>query len=591
MSGVTHIQGRAPNVILSNDVRSGTLTHPKRGVPGALERTMKKMTDTTEFPYIFPKEGTSRRAMNPANLEKWADQPWISHPTVGGGAQVPPATRMRTRELWDRTRLRGGAFEKFMEDSKRVVEQEPHPGVYNLLGSRDSETADGIKFRGAPPVEFSELLSGPLGQKWPPLRYKHEFFARYLPRGPSLQYLEIDPGPMYAITATNGTDSVEASAGSLLAVTRAYNQLATESNSVDGGAASDAHLNASLLAHREREMHNLPSVIPAGTFKKGSIESTYSSFMQNLGGSSDQAVDMGQSIGQQFSGPRSVPLDFTSVGPNQAVVSAMGEGPFAAQLNGALLGRTRPGEGPTLANEGLSGGAVFSEGATGLVGGSNARIQTVIHPLDSFPGTKRLVADEKVAQIDAERLRRKVVASAVKRDILLGRIHPHGALGVDHIDNVESAVFGEMAERRRLNRDIALNAAAQREAKLMLHQQSIARRGFDILRPATVGELPQTLRVEPTSLTTGTDARASRDDGVKFLQNLVRAKDHMPEGQTTMRAVTGEQTKFFIGSRDKVVRTENITRQSTRTAYNILTGTALPQPIQAVLSSSQQQQH
>ena len=78
---------------------------------------------------------------------------------------------------------------------------------------------------------------------------------------------------------------------------------------------------------------------------------------------------------------------------------------------------------------------------------------------------------------------------------------------------------------------------------------------------------------------------------IKFLQNLVRAKDHMPEGQTTMRAVTGEQTKFFIGSRDKVVRTENITRQSTRTAYNILTGTALPQPIQAVLSSSQQQQH
>jgi hypothetical protein len=59
----------------------------------------------------------------------------------------------------------------------------------------------------------------------------------------------------------------------------------------------------------------------------------------------------------------------------------------------------------------------------------------------------------------------------------------------------------------------------------------------------------------------------------------------MPEGQTTMRAVTGEQTKWFLASREKAARTENITRQSTRTAYNILTGTALPQPIQAVLGS------
>jgi hypothetical protein len=584
MSGVTHIQGRAPNVILSNDVRSGTLTHPKRGVPGALERTMKLMEDNSEFPQPFPKAGTSRRAMNPANLEKWADQPWISHPTVGGGAQAPPTTRMRTRERWERTRLRGAAFEKFQEDSKRVVEQEQHPGVYNLLGPRDAETADGIKFRGAPPVEFAELLSGPLGQKWPPLRYKHEFFARYLPRGPSLQYLEVDPGPMYAITAANGSEN-DAAAGSLLAVTRAYNNLAIDSSTSEEGASSDAHLNASLTAHRERTLHNPPSIVPAGTFKKGSVEATYSAFLQNLGGSSDQAVDMNQSIGQQFYGPQSVPLDFTSVGRNQAVVSAMGDGPLAAQLNGGLLGRTRPGDGPTLANEGLSGGAVFSEGATGLAGGSIAKIQTVIHPLDAFPGTKRLVADEKVAQIDAERLRRKVVASAVKRDILLGRIHPHGALGVDHIDNLDSAVFGEMAERRRINRDIALNAAAQREAKLMLHQQSVARRGFDILRPATVGELPQTLRVEPTSLASGSDARASREDGVKFLQNLVRSRDNMPEGQTTMRAVTGEQTKWFLASREKAARTENITRQSTRTAYNILTGTALPQPIQAVLGS------
>jgi hypothetical protein len=444
-----------------------------------------------------------------------------------------------------------------------------------------------MRYAGAPPVEFSNLLGGPLGQPWPPLRYKHEFFARYLPRGPSLQYLEVDPGPMYAISAGGASGEASAPAQSLLAVTRAFSGMADftsgGNNNADdaaAAAAADEGLGASLRHMHERRLGAAAPLVPAGTFQRGSLETSHSSAMQQLQGRADQVYDMSASVGQQFAGAPGAPgaIAITSIGPAHAVVTALGGGPRAAALNGALLGRTRPGEGPTLADESLSGGAVFAEGASGLAGGRLAVIQTAVHPLDAFPATKRFVADEKAAQIDAERLRRRVVAEAVRRDALLARAHPHGALQVDHLDNADSAVYGEVAARRRAERDRFFADAALRESRILAHQSSIARRGYDVIGGgagsggSTIGA-PRlaTLRVDPATVVPA-DARAARDDGVQFLQNLVRAPDNLPPGQATSRVMTGQRDSGFV---EKVERTANISRQEHRAAFNVVTGAAL----------------
>ena len=523
------------------------------------------------------------------------------------------------RELWARTRLRGGLAEKFGEDPTRVVEAEAHPGAYNLLGSRDAElAATGGRLPGAPRVEFADLLAGPLGQQWPPLRYKHEFFARYLPRGPSLQYLEVDPGPMYAISSAPalGEDGLrvpgEGAAGiapSLLAITRSFAGLAAPEDDGGGGGGGggagggggggegggfpspDSAMRRSATA---------PAPLgPAGAYSKGSIFAALQGSTLALQSGADREWDLSRSVGQQFAGPQGGGtgggvgaglLSFTTVGPNQAVVTVNGSGARAAALNGALLGRTVPGgagdagAGPTLATEGLSGGAVFSAGASGLGGGSVATVQTVVHPLDAFPATKRLVADEKVAQVDAEHLRRRVLTNAVRRDVLLARRYPHGALGVDHIDNAESAVFGELAARRVAERDRSMSEAAFREARILGVNATVARRGYDFLRPDAAA-LPQTLRVEPSSLAFG-DARAARLDGVKDMQALARAADPLPPHQTTHRTVLGERDRFSRDwkfqststsvlsatalSRDNNARTDNLSRQASRAGYNLL---------------------
>jgi hypothetical protein len=310
----------------------------------------------------------------------------------------------------------------------------------------------------------------------------------------------------------------------------------------------------------------------------------------------DREYDMARSVGQQFDGPRGAPLYVTSVGVNQGVVSAAGSGARAAALNGALLGRTLPGGGgATLATDGLSGGAVFGEGASGLAGGSVATVQTVVHPLDAFPATRRLVADEKAAQVDAERLRRKVLTASVRRDVLTARRHPHGALGVDHIDNEASAHYGELAAQRAAERQRMLSEAAFREARLLGQSSSVARRGYDVLRPDSV-ELPATLRVEPGSLAFG-DARAARQDGLKFMQDLHRAPDNLPRGQSTQRVVSGERDRFAahrewkfsstltpvlsatVLSRDDSARTAMLTRQASRVPFDVISGAARPPAI------------
>ena len=618
MAGITHALGRSSTLILQQDVPVGARTHPKRGVPGALERTVARARDAAEFPAALPPTGTARRAMDPARLERWADQPWISHPTVGPGGGAPPAQRARAQERWARMRLRGGAAEKFLEDPTRVVELEPHPGVYSLLGPRDAETAPGRDMPGAPRVEFSELLAGPLGQHWPALRFKNEFFARYLPRGPSLQYLEVDPGPMYAISSTaavgaNGLRAREAGSGavapSLMAVTRSFTGMAAADDydgggggggggDEDGGGRPSA--SADVPYSSLRRSATAPQG-PAGAFSRGTVMASVQPSVLAVTSGADREYDLGRSVGQQFEGPLGAPLHVTSVGVNQAVVSAAGGGARAAALNGALLGRSLPGGGgATLATDGLSGGAVFvGEGASGLAGGSVATVQTVVHPLDAFPATKRLVADEKAAQVDAEHLRRRVLTGSVRRDVLLARRHPHGALGVDHVDNAASAVFGELAARRAAERERMLTEAAAREARILGQSSSVARRGYDVLRPDAL-ELPQTLRVEPGSLGLG-DARAARLDGLKIMQDLRRAPDNLPPGQSTQRAVLGQPRrdasdwKFSstltpvlsatVLSRDSGARTAMLTRQGSRASFDIVSGAARPAPILSAMAA------
>jgi hypothetical protein len=395
-----------------------------------------------------------------------------------------------------------------------------------------------------------------------------------------------------------------------MAVTRSFTGLAAappgdaEGGGGDGGGGgggereggSGPGVNDTVPYSSLRRTATAPPLGPAGAFSRGTLMASLQPSMLALAGGAEREYDLGRSVGQQFEGPRGAPLELTSVGVNHAVVSAAGGGARAAALNGALLGRSLPGgAGATLATDGLSGGAVFlGEGASGLAGGSVATVQSVVHPLDAFPATRRLVADEKAAQVNAEHLRRRVQAGGVRRDALLARRHPHGALGVDHVDNAESAVFGELAARRAAERERSLGEAAAREARLLGHSSSVARRGYDVLRPDAL-ELPRTLRVEPASLALG-DERAARQDGLRLMQALQRAPDNLPPGQSTRRAVEGEAQRYTENSwrlsstqtpvlsalalsRDSGARTAQLTRQSSRVEYNVISGSARPEAI------------
>ena len=54
----------------------------------------------------------------------------------------------------------------------------------------------------------------------------------------------------------------------------------------------------------------------------------------------------------------------------------------------------------------------------------------------------------------------------MKRDHVTATSYPHGALGVDSVDNEWSGVYGEAAAIRRMERERAMAAAAAREALL-----------------------------------------------------------------------------------------------------------------------------
>ncbi len=597
------------------------------------------------------------------------------HPSLSPTLQ-PPASSLRASRRYTTMRNKGRTGERFGESSTRaLVADAEHPGAYNLLGDRglDAAAAPGIV-----PVPFADLLNGPLGAPWPGVKFGAEFYrAGYgSPRGPSLEHLAVDPGPQYAITAASPNVKGVGERGAivaptLLGITRTFAEMAGDaggpsSSSSSSSAASAERLGTSYrlgaaslrghaadLAYATLHPHLGASAAPiaaapaqeggageggaagwgatagtgayvaAGAYRGGTQLMTTSVTAQGLSTSVDPGrYDLGKSAGQQFFGGRAPPdhaaVDVTSVGRDNAVVTAR-----ADVYNAGLLGRTRPGSGaPTLAGEGVSGGVVFDDGAAGLAGGRAARIHTVLHPLDAFATTRMLVAQEKAGQIEAERFRKSIVGAVVRRDTIAATSHPHGALGVDSVDNEASAVYGELAARRRLERERAFMAAAAREARILAHQHSEARRGYDFLRPDAAPALHgHSARLDLTGAAPADRAAAQRD-GLKvrkgkrgnrggrlavtcaaptfqlalsrsthafpppstpqFLEDKVHAPDPLARRDASMRT-----SRVLLGEslpRAAPARTQQLVNNTTNgRSFNILTGKVLPDLIRPTM--------
>ena len=543
----------------------------------------------------------------------------------------------------------GQIGEKYNEDKTRVVQPESHPSVYNLLGDRkDDEYKYGIK--GPVPIEHGELLTGPLGIPFPPVKFQPEYYrAGYeAPRGPSIQYLGVDPGPMYAITnqqqhnkdqiintstlftltrnvaeSTESNDSL-ASQTQLLRTTNNTNTNImlerTKHPGAEGILSSSTMLQSQNTTTTTGEtnlsdvkqivadstLHPVgftrtgplalgPSgtsmiVLPAGGYQKGTndIRTSLTTHLLQTG-HVDERYDLTKSVGQQYGGiPNSTStnnIDINFVGPTNAIV----KGKIPSQ-NQALLGQTKINNNTsmdsTLATDGVSGGIVGDEGASGLYGNTLSNVHTVIHPLDAFPTTRRIVAEEKAAQIEAERFRKKLVNQHIRRDILTAAVHPHGALGIDSIDNEHSYIYGETATRRRLEMERAQTAATIREVKMMGMNNSIVRRGYDIIRHDTNGNnnilLAQSARINPHYLVPA-DSKAAKYDGVKFIEDKLHVPDPLTRRQgeraTTARVLLGESLP--TSSRN---RTQNLINNDTNGRnFNILTGHQHPSVFQPTI--------
>lgn len=544
----------------------------------------------------------------------------------------------------------GRIGEKYTEDSTRVMTAVPsaknelHPSVYNLLGDRkDDEYKYGIK--GTVPIEHGHLLSGPLGIPFPPVKYQPEYYrAGYdVPRGASVQYLEVDPGPMYTMTTQNGNRNHQTNGniGTLLSITRnlATNDSSSSSSSDDLSSSSStlSTTNTAKIITLGRTQHpgaegilsssvalnntfptNLsdvkeivadstlhpiafsrtgplalgPSgtsmiVLPAGGHRNGTkdINTSLTTHLLQTG-HVDERYDLTKSVGQQYKGiPSSnatTNVDIQYIGPNNAIV----KGKLPVQ-NHALLGKTKVDSMEnSLAFEGASGGIVGDEGANGLAGNSSTSIHTVIHPLDAFPATRRLVAQEKAAQIEAEKFRKQLVSQHIRRDLLTATMHPHGALGIDSIDNEASYIYGETAARRRLEMERAQTAATIREVKMMGMNNSVVRRGYDILRHDTTGNnnilLAKSARIDPHYLAPA-DPKAAQKDGIKFVDDKKHVPDPLGRRQgeraSTARVLLGENLPS--SSRN---RTQNlINNDNNGRNFNILTGHQHPSVFQPTI--------
>jgi hypothetical protein len=416
--------------------------------------------------------------MDPRRLEVFADQPYIATRAASVlGPSAPGAETLRRSRARSSSRNTGRRFERFDEDRTRAhLHEGPHPGVEAVLG-REAPSAG---WRGVPEVEHAALLDGPLSGPWPALKFQREFYSLYHTRGPTLEGLALDPGPRYVLSHSHSHAPL--AAPNLLSVTRAVHEGFGQEGGDEGAPA--AHNAAS------SEVSRKPGYAAAGAGSRGrSLQLNGTAARQAALSSADSRYAADATVGTSWDGSimrpgaQRVGLEVTPVGSNVAIVTSVD----AALTRGTLLGQARPGDGGTYADYRMSGGIVSVAEGVGKPGSGAVVVHSVLHPLDAFPGTRRVLLEEATAHEDAERFRRGVAHAALKRKVVTQAMHPHGVLGVDSHDNVHSAVYGDVAAARAAAASASLAHAARREAALAGVATSSGRRGYDFLAPGLEG--------------------------------------------------------------------------------------------------------
>jgi hypothetical protein len=456
------------------------------------------------------------RPVLPSRLDAFADQPWLRTKAIGYRS-VPAAFRaQRTRSL---SRLHGVAFEKYLEDSKRVNATEEGVGALPFFTEMSGEPRRALT--GVPRVDGADLVEAHAGASWAPLHFAPERFAAYHVRGPAVRPLSVDPGPLYAVRQVTGArDGV---APTLLSVLNGHAALAAAGGEGEGGGGGGAApLSGSLRVWPPVGSGALAggdAVMPAGTHRF-SARAHRTPSVQALEGALGAPWDPARTVAAQFCGAggggggggasaRAGGVDLLPVGPRTAVAV-----PHGGAARGALLGAA------ALAGGAVSGRApaVEAEEGAGAAAGAHAEVLSVVHPLDAFPASRRAVSEEIAGRSAAEAWRRRVAGAQRRRDYLALMRHPAGVLGVDGPDNPDSAIYGELAARREAEAAAAWAHGARREAALMQRGDSVARRGYALLAPLAGAPPAAAASLRLKNVAALADPGLARDDGVAFLK-------------------------------------------------------------------------
>jgi len=285
----------------------------------------------------------------------------------------------------------------------------------------------------------------------------------------------------------------------------------------------------------------------------------------------------GSTVSSAFGGGTGGDRDVISVGPSSSVaVPTSGVSGYAS----LVVPSDNVGDRPTTLPATL-----ISLGAGG-VGSPTPHTSTVVHPLDAFPGSRRGVNEEATGRRDAEAFRRRVATAQRRQDYISLHAYPHGVLGLDGPDNLESPVYGEVAHLRLLEANRRAERNAAREAALLRQSNSVARRGYDLIAdPSLSAGLAVSARLSggPQSMATLADGKLAALDGVKFLERKGEAVPLYGQGVDTRRSVgvhVGEGAKIPAQAPTRPARVEAVNWARTQgRATNPITHQPLPAPI------------
>lgn len=167
--------------------------------------------------------------------------------------------------------------------------------------------------------------------------------------------------------------------------------------------------------------------------------------------------------------------DFLKIGPQHATLL-----PLSAYQTQAQIGLQEIGAGNTLPELGMSRG-IASQPGVGATGHLPGKVFTVIHPLDAYPVTRRIVAEEKRGQMLAEKYRKQISGKVIRRDYITMNRYPRGVLGVDSPSNPESAIYGELAQNLQHENYQQATLEKMREEHIRLSNDGYTRRGYNLL--------------------------------------------------------------------------------------------------------------